>query len=80
MKRTFYVHLWIQIHFLVVKKSLSITNLVTIKIMFLFFQALGIDPKNVKALYRMGKVIWIFKNSCTLQVYGLFEGCKQMDE
>ena len=22
----------------------------------LFFQALGIDPKNVKALYRMGKV------------------------
>ena len=48
--------------------------------MLLFFQALGIDPKNVKALYRMGKVIWTFKNSCTLQVYGLFEGCKQMDE
>ena len=48
--------------------------------MFLFFQALGIDPKNVKALYRMGKVIWTFKNSCILQVYGLFEGCKQMND
>ena len=57
MKRTFYVHSWIQIHFLLVKKSLSTTYLVTIKIKFLFFQALGIDPKNVKALYRMGKVI-----------------------